>query len=180
MTATLGDGEHAEAWTRGDEDALELAYRRWAGLVHGLARKAVGPTDADDVTQQVFVSAWRGRETYDPRQGPLGAWLVGITRRRVADHLRTRHRHAEVPADPAGLHTQDTGTWQAQDSEELITVYEELERIGDPQRRIVLLAHVHGHTHPEIAELLGLPLGTVKSHLTRTMSRLRTAIGEDR
>lgn len=172
-----GDASIVESWVRGDADALERAYRRWGGLVHGLARRAVGPDAADDVTQQVFVSAWRGRATYAAEAGPLGAWLVGITRRRIVDHLRARPRHLEVAADPADLAAVDGPTWDDGDRDDLLAVYQELERIGDPQRRIVLLAHVHGFTHTEIAETLELPLGTVKSHLTRTTARLRTVMG---
>lgn len=172
-----GDARIMASWSRGDEDALELAYRRWGGLVHGLARRAVGHDAADDVTQQVFVSAWRGRATYDPQEGPLGAWLVGITRRRIADHLRARPRRLEVVADPQDLPAVHAEGWDEGDRDDLLAVYEELERIGDPQRRIVLLAHVHGLTHPEIAERLEMPLGTVKSHLSRTVSRLRTLMG---
>lgn len=165
------------AWVQGQDDALERAYHRWGGLVHGLARRAVEPDAAEDVTQQVFVSAWRGRQTYAAEQGPLGAWLVGITRRRIADHLRARPRRVEVLADPHALAAGAGPDWEDDDRDDLLAVYEELERIGEPQRRIVLLAHVHGLTHAEIAETLGLPLGTVKSHLTRTMSRLRTRMG---
>lgn len=177
MTEVAGDDAIAVAWAAGDEDALECAFRRWGALVHGLARRAVGPDAADDVTQQVFVSAWRGRDTYSRERGPLGAWLVGITRRRVADHLRARPHRVEVPADPQTLAEHGDQAWEDEGRDDLLAVYEELERIGDPQRRIVLLAYVHGLTHPEIAELMDLPLGTVKSHVTRTVSRLRTRIG---
>lgn len=169
------DDAIAVAWENSEADALERAYRRWGGLVHGLARRAVGPDDADDVTQTVFVSAWRGRETYDRGSAPLGAWLVGITRRRIADHLRARQRQAPVAQEQPDV--ADGGAWTAADSTDLLTVYEELERIGDPQRRIILLAYVEDLTQREIAERLDLPLGTVKTHTNRTLARLRTLLG---
>jgi RNA polymerase sigma-70 factor (ECF subfamily) len=176
---TAGDPTDASigaAWADGSEKAVELAYARWGSLVHGLARKAVGPVEAEDVTQQVFLSAWRARDTYDPSHSPLGAWLVGITRRAVADSLRLRQRTAQVSAaDEEDLRPDDR--WDDVDRDDLLSVYEELERIGDPPRQILLLAYVHDKTQREIAELLDLPLGTVKTHTTRTLARLRTLMG---
>lgn len=173
--AHTADAAIATAWTQGAEDALERAYARWSPLVHGLARKAVGPVDAEDITQQVFLSAWRGRDTFDPAQGPLGAWLVGITRRAVADVLRQRHRTSEVPSTMEADAIDEPSVQL--DRHDLLAVYEELERIGDPPRQILLLAYVHDKTQKEIAELLQLPLGTVKTHTNRTLARLRTLMG---
>ena len=173
------EGEHAlaVAWADGDATVFEHAYQRWGGLVHGLARRAVGSHDADDVTQQVFLSAWRRRETYRPEQGPLGAWLVGITRRQVAEHLRTRHRAFEVPTTTEDLVPAAGESWSADDAHDLLAIYEELERVGEPQRSIVLMAYVQDKSQREIADELDLPLGTVKTHTTRTMARLRARLG---
>ncbi len=177
MSSPTPEEDLASAWADGDEGVVQRAYERWGGLVHGLARRAVGSADADDVTQQVFLAAWRRRETYRPEDAPLGAWLVGITRRQVAEHLRSRHRAAEVPTAAEELPGAPTDGWSAEDAHDLLAIYEELERIGEPQRQIVLLAYVHDRTQREIAEELDLPLGTVKTHTTRTMARLRTLLG---
>lgn len=177
MSSPALDAQLSSAWAAGHEDVVQRAYERWGALVHGLARRAVGGADADDVTQQVFLAAWRRRETYRPEEGPLGAWLVGITRRQVAEHLRTRHRSAEVPTSNDDLPGASPPGWSSDDADDLLAIYEELERIGDPQRRIVLLAYVHDKTQREIAEELDLPLGTVKTHTTRTLARLRTLMG---
>ncbi|MCW2677531.1 MAG: putative transrane anti-sigma factor [Modestobacter sp.] len=80
------DDAVARRFCAGDEQALARAYERWAGQVHGMAVRALGPgPDAEDVTRQTFVSAWTGLSRYTPAQGPLPAWLIGICRRTIAD-----------------------------------------------------------------------------------------------
>ncbi|MBC3763295.1 RNA polymerase sigma factor [Quadrisphaera oryzae] len=168
----------------GHEDALARAYERWGALVHGLAVRAVGPVDADDVTQQVFISAWRDRDRYDPARGPLAGWLVGIARHRITDALRRRAAHREQPwdpTDPGGAQPAALGPGAvvegADRSVEHVDVREEVEKLDQPQRRIVELAYWEDLTHAQISERTGLPLGTVKSHLRRTLVRLRGRLG---
>jgi RNA polymerase sigma factor (sigma-70 family) len=175
------DARLSAAFAEGEADALARAYQRWGGLVYGLATKAVGRSDADDVTQQVFVSAWQSRHRYRPGEAPLGAWLVGITRHRIADHLGRRHHRHEVTADPdvlrANLDDQAaTNGWTSERVDQLLVLWEELERIGDPQRHIMVLAFFEDMTHAQIAEELSLPLGTVKSYISRTLRRMRSRL----
>lgn len=158
----------------GDEWALREAYARWSPLVFRLAMRSLGDrTDAEDVTQQVYISAWRTREGFDPSRSSLSAWIVGITRHRIADAHQARSRVrrleqalvAEASARPAG------------DGDEVVQrvmVAEELERLEPVPRRVMQLAFYEQLSHSEIAETLGLPVGTVKSHVRRSLSRLRT------
>lgn len=109
LTATPSPGSHeptdeeiGKGLVQGDENCLALAYRRWGGLVQTLATRAIGDArEAEDVTQQVFFAAWRGREGYRPERGPVPAWLVGIARRKVADALSARTRRTELVAAAA-------------------------------------------------------------------------------
>lgn len=183
VTSTLDDDQITQRFVDGAADALALVYRRWGPLVLGLARRAVGPADAEDITQQVFVSAWRSRDRFDAERGALGAWLVAITRHRIADHLRRRSTRSEVSTDPQVLASALAGMSDERSSAEhhaaLLSVHEELERIGDPQRTIVRLAFFEDLTHVQIADRLELPLGTVKSHLTRTLQRIRVSMREE-
>ena len=174
------DAEVARLFQAGDERALAWAYERWAGLVHGIAVRAVGPADAEDVTQQVFVSAWTGRSGYRPEHGSLPGWLVGIARHRIADAFARRRREERARLAAVGQLPSATAE-RATDSraEDRVVLLDELARIGEPQRGIMELAFFHDLTHEQIAARLGLPLGTVKSHIRRTLARLRTRLEVD-
>ena len=172
------DAEVGRRFAAGDERALAVAYERWAGLVHGMAVRALGSTvDAEDVTQQVFVSAWTGRSGYRPEHGPLPAWLVGITRHRIADAFARRRRVERERLATAAMPDADrVSTRFESGSDDRVVLLDELARIGEPQRGIMELAFFHDLTHEQIAARTGLPLGTVKSHIRRTLVRLRTRL----
>ena len=177
------DDEVARRFAAGEDRALAWAYRRWSPMVHGLAVRAVGPVDAEDVTQQVFVKAWTSRGGYRREAGPLGAWLVGITRHAVADALRARPRRSELSTDPTELPADRSTRAGAPGPESLVpdrvVLMTELAEVAQPQRSIVEMAFFEDLTHRQIAERTGLPLGTVKSHIRRTLTRLRDRLGGD-
>ena len=163
----------------GDERALAWAYERWAGLVYGLAARALGSgTDAEDVTQQVFISAWSGRNGFQPDRGSLGAWITGITRHRIADAL-TRIRREQRLRDALAEAARSADEGMASDSTARMVLLIELARFEQPQRRIMELAFFDDLTHTQIAERTGLPLGTVKSHIRRSLQRLKTRLEVD-
>ena len=178
------DAEVGRRFAAGDEQALAWAYERWAGQVHGMAVRAFGPgPDAEDVTQQVFVAAWTGRARFRPSESPLPAWLVGICRHKIADAWARRdkqRREAEAAVSEAKATTAG-GTEPAVDTAvaDRMLVLDELERLGQPQRGIIELAFFEDLTHAQISERTGIPLGTVKSHIRRTLERLRTRLEVD-
>ncbi|POX55071.1 siderophore-interacting protein [Streptomyces sp. Ru71] len=163
-------------------DDWAVLHRRWSGLVHALARQALGdPREAEDVTQQVFAAAWRGRDGYTPERGTFPAWLVGITRRKVADALAARARRAELAAAAAGL-LPSPGEQAGGDPEaalDRLVVGRALERLSEPQRRVLRLAFYQDLTQTQIARVTGWPLGTVKSHTRRGLDRMRRRLLEE-
>ena len=177
------DAEVGRRFAAGDEQALAWAYERFAGQVHGMAVRAFGPgPDAEDVTQQVFVSAWTGRTGYRPEQGPLPAWLVGICRHKIADTWVRRDRQrraAEAAVTEARSAADSTGPQVDTAVADRVLLLGELQQLGQPQRGIIELAFFEDLTHTQIAERTGLPLGTVKSHIRRTLERLRTRLEVD-
>ncbi|OII13909.1 RNA polymerase sigma factor [Curtobacterium sp. MCBA15_008] len=177
MTTTLpDDGELSDAFSAGSEHALRAVYDRWSSLVYSLALRALAdPSAAEDVTQQVFVKAWQRSASYDPSRAPLGAWLVGITRNCIADALTERRRHASA-ADPDVVEETTAAPEPTFDIAERALVAGELDRLGEVPRRVMRLAFYDDLSHREIAERLDLPLGTVKSHIHRSLARLRTRL----
>ncbi len=178
------DREVGRRFAAGDEQALALAYQRWAGQIHGMAVRAFGAgPDAEDVTQQTFVSAWTGRGGYRPDKGPLPAWLVGVARHKIADTWARREKQrreteaamSELQATPSGPVTAGVDTAVA----DRALILDELDLLGQPQRGIIELAFFEDLTHAQIATRTGLPLGTVKSHIRRTLERLRTRLEVD-
>jgi RNA polymerase sigma-70 factor (ECF subfamily) len=173
------DDEVGRRFAAGDEQALAWAYERWGAQLHGAAVRALGPgPEAEDVVQQSFVSAWTGRHGYRPDAAPLPAWLTGICRHRIADAWARRERDRRVE-DAAGATAAPPAEPVDRAAVDRVLVLGELERLGQPQRGIIELAFYADLTHSEIAERLGLPLGTVKSHIRRTLERLRTRLEAD-
>ncbi len=162
----------------GSRDALAEMYRRWSSLVHTIAFRALGDRhNAEDVTQQVFVSAWNGRQSLRPDQGSPVAWLVGITKHRVADVKTQRYRsHRNLHAVAAVTATEPSE--EHDDWAERLLLVSELERMGDPRATVLRMAFMDDRPQDEIAHELGLPIGTVKSHVRRGLIELRRRLEE--
>lgn len=161
----------------GDQAALEEAYERWSPLIYTIAVRATSDrAHADDVTQQVFVRAWRSHASFDPDVRPLPAWLVGVCRHVLADHVRAEARERRL-ADRLTL--QDHGAPARHETDNVVDaviVSDGLARVGQPRRHILELAYFSQLTHTQIAQRLRLPLGTVKSHIRRGLLELRDAV----
>ncbi len=164
------------AFCTGAPDALRAAYDEVGSLVYSFCVRTVGAELAADVTQEVFISAWRSRERFDPDRGSLTAWLMGIAKFRCVDALRSQGRR---PA-PADVDLLDRSAPVATDDEpgiarvaDRMLLAEGLAGLPQRTRVCVELAFYDQLTHGEIAEFTGHPLGTVKSDIRRGLARLR-------
>lgn len=175
----IADEDLARGLAAGDEECLEAAYHRWSGLVHTLAWRSLGDArEAEDVTQQVFLGVWRGRGAFRPDRGSMGGWIVGITRRKIADALSARTRRMAVVASATSSLALTGPAVQQPDTAALdrLLVLRELAKLPAAQQRVLRLAFYEDLTQSQIAERTGWPLGTVKSHARRGLHRLRRCL----
>jgi RNA polymerase sigma-70 factor (ECF subfamily) len=157
----------------GDRAALETLYRRYARSVFGLALRRLGDRGrAEDAVQETFVSIWRAAKTYRPERGPGAPWLYAVARNAIVDRSRARSEPAvEVPDEPS----DESGPGErAEQSWLQWRVHRALEELPPAEREVIDLAYWSGLSQSEVAERLGIPLGTVK---TRTRSGLQRLAG---
>jgi RNA polymerase sigma-70 factor, ECF subfamily len=165
----------------GDEPAFAELYRRVAPAVFGLVTKVVrDPAQAEEVTQEVFVELWRTAPRFDLARGAARSWIMTCAHRRAVDRVRSAERAARRD-DLVGRRDQgrpyDEVVEQVETSLAREHVRRGLDALTDLQREAVVLAYYGGYTHREIAELLGVPSGTVKTRLRDGLIRLRDHLG---
>ncbi|QKJ20564.1 RNA polymerase sigma factor [Microbacterium hominis] len=168
------DAELAERFRRGDERALAELYRRWSPVVFTLALRSLGDRgDAEDVTQRTFVSAWTSRASFDARKAKLSTWLMVIARRRIADAHEARARVRAVEEEVLRTTRPDDLVREPPDLADTLLVANEIEQLEPDAQTVVRMAFFDDLTHVEISERLDMPLGTVKSHIRRSLTRMR-------
>lgn len=163
----------------GDEAAFESLYDRYSRLLYSLVLSVVKhPPEAQDLLQEVFLHIWRQAKNFDAGRGNVYSWLVTMTRHRAIDRLRSkgfRERQQELHDDDSVLMLPDS----ALSPLDSITVMEQRERVRDAldkipseQRDALMLAYFQGYTQTEIAALLQIPLGTIKTRMRQGLLKL--------
>lgn len=174
------DAELFLALSDGQPAALGAIYDRHAGLVYGLALNYLGnPQEAEDLTQDIFMTLVRG-SSYNPKRASLRTFLAILTRSRAIDRLRSRNstrkllnrsipgKHDEIASNAPLEHV-----FHHEQSQEVSAA---LAQLSDDQQQILKMAYYDGFSQSEIAERLGIPLGTVKARARRGLLKLRQTL----
>jgi RNA polymerase sigma-70 factor (ECF subfamily) len=165
---------------KGDQQAFGQLYDELAGLVHGVVRRVVrDPSQSDEVTQEVFVELWRLAARYDESRGSVPSWAVTVAHRRAIDRVRSEQSARDRTARDATnvVRDHDDVTEQVDSELDRVRVRHALQQLTELQREAVELAYFAGHTYREVAVLLGVAEGTVKSRIRDGMIRLRDELG---
>ncbi len=170
--------------SRGDEAAFEQVYDQLAGPVYGLVRKVLrDPGQAEEVAQEVMLEVWRCASRFDQEKGSAAGWVMTIAHRRAVDRVRS------VSAGAQRDYRAATGIFTGQADEVADAVEANLDRervrhclegLTPLQRESITLAYYGGYTHSEVAGLLRVALGTIKTRIRDGLIRLRDCMGVTR
>lgn len=160
----------------GDTKAVAACIDQFSGLVWSLARRLLGdPAEAEDAVQEVFIELWKKAALYDPSIASETTFVAMIARRRLIDRRRRLNRRPEmdgVPIEDLSIaSSDDTSLSDARD--EVTGALAALELLKPEQRTVLQLAVCQGWPHQLIADRLGVPLGTVKTHVRRGLAKVR-------
>jgi RNA polymerase sigma-70 factor, ECF subfamily len=178
VTTNASDGELIERIGTGDRSAFELLYQRYARPIFALALSRLGDRGrAEDAVQEAFASVWRSAGTYQPERGAGAHWLYAVARNAIVYRGRARR---ENPAEPSDGISEDPGpAEQAESDWAAWRVHRAIEELAERERAVIELAYWGGLSQSEIANRLGIPLGTVKTRTRSALSRLADLLEED-
>jgi len=168
---------------RGGADALGELYDRVGRVAYGIAFRILRDERlAEDAVQEGFLAVWRSASTFRAERAKASTWVVTLVHRRAVDIVRREERRRAEPLDPAeGRETPDPAgsaedeAWLGFERERVLVA---LAALPDAQREALELAYYGGYLQSELAETLGVPLGTIKSRMFAGLARLRELLDE--
>ncbi len=174
----LADEDLISLVESGDTEALAGLYDRHGRSAYSLAYRMMGDRQAaEDLVQDSFIKVWRSAKSYRAERGSVRTWILSITHNRGIDHIRStasRRRtqdRVEMTAETTQQSEAFSETWR---NSQRSQVQEALKTLPDEQLKILELAYFSGYTHAEIAEMLDLPLGTVKGRMRLGMKKIKS------
>lgn len=180
----LADEELMELVCRNDAAAFEIVLERHLDAAFSLAYRMIGRRSlAEDVVQEATLSTWRSGTRYDRSRGSVRNWILGITHHRAVDALRRDGVRTGKNVSDEGLEEHleapdrtDVEVARRDEAQEIRSV---LQRLPDEQVRVIELAYFGGFTHTEIAEMLDLPIGTVKGRMRLGLEKMRSRLSPE-
>jgi RNA polymerase sigma-70 factor, ECF subfamily len=164
---------------RGDHHAFELVYGELAGPVYGVVRQVLrDPAQSEEIAQEVLLEIWRTASRFDPAKGSPAAWALTIAHRRAVDRVRSEaassRREVKAAADLAGEYDDVAEVVAATLDGQRVRRC--LDRLTELQRESIKLAYYGGYSYPQVARLLGVALGTVKTRIRDGLIRMRDCL----
>jgi RNA polymerase sigma-70 factor (ECF subfamily) len=175
------DGKLIVQVGQGNESAFLVIYDRHASRVHGLTLRILGdPMLAEEATQDTFLKVWSRAREYLAERGPFLPWLLTIARRVALDRLRLESRRPSLSDsnDPEEAWQTMATLDSLSDESRWRSLYFAVQALHPDQRNVIELAYYQGMSQSEIADVLDLPLGTVKTRLRAALGKLREAWNE--
>ena len=178
---SLADEDLMQYVRKGDARAFEVLYERHSGVAFSLAYRMVGTRNqAEDVVQEAFISIWRSGARYERTRGSVRTWVLGIVHNRAIDSLRRATVHSKRRADDEGLAEKleagERTDVEAARREEAQTVRTAMDTLPTEQSQVIELAYFGGFSHSEIADMLQMPIGTVKGRMRLGLEKMRGAL----
>jgi RNA polymerase sigma factor (sigma-70 family) len=173
------DEELLEAVAAGNEEALGALYDRFGRVAYGVALRILRDRAlAEDAVQEAFLALWRSADSYRKERAKPATWILTLVHRRAVDLVRREDRRRGEPLDEAPESAAGSVPEEANLRERRTAVQAALRQLPTDQRQALELAYYGGYTQSELAERLGVPLGTVKSRMFAGLTRLRQLVPE--
>lgn len=170
----------------GDPAAFEVIYDRHSRAAFSLAYRIAGDRNvAEDITQEAFLSMWRSRVRFDRERGSVRTWVLGIVHHRAIDALRRNSAHDKRRTSAEGLEERQAAPDRERTEVEVARrdeareVQEVMRTLPGEQLEVVRLAYFGGFTHTQIAQMLQMPVGTVKGRMRLGLEKMRRALGTE-
>jgi RNA polymerase sigma-70 factor, ECF subfamily len=179
----LADEDVMARFQEGDARAFEVIFDRHAAVAFSLAYRICGRRGiAEDIVQESFLSLWRSGARYDPTRGSVRSWILSTVHNRAIDSFRKERLTTTRTAGDEGLAERMPAPQRTEVEierrDDARQVRAALTTLPEEQRRVIELAYFGGFSHTQIAEMLGLPAGTVKGRMRLGLTKMRLALAD--
>jgi RNA polymerase sigma-70 factor (ECF subfamily) len=176
---SVSDAQLVRRVAGGDADALRMLYEQYGRLVYSFAHRYTNDaTLSEEATQDTFVSLWRKAAGFDPTRAKLSTWLFVVARNRAIELGRQKSRRPELRAEPELDGAAPDPSTLVADADAAQRVAEAMAELPEDQLEVIRLSFFDGLSHSEIAEVIGIPLGTVKGRMRLALERMRAVVDQ--